>query len=147
MATTNLTAAQINEQLQATNHFIERGKASAMIKKFTTHKNRLFKTDKKYCTLPFNAPGLPNSITYNKAAISTLLNNTGCVGLRIYPAINIDNRFTLVIVGVDENGENIMEAESEIETGMNLQAQRAVVTGLVDEGQTSPPYPAPASQV
>lgn len=59
--------------------------------------------------MPFNAPALPHCITFNKDAISQLINNTGCVAVRMYPAINSNGQLTLVVVGVSETGENIIE--------------------------------------
>lgn len=44
-----------------------------------------------------------------KEPLLRLLNQTGCVGVRAYQAMEADGRPTLVMVGVDEHGEELLD--------------------------------------
>ena len=89
--------------------------------------------------MPFNAPALPHCITFNKDAINQIITMRG-VAVRMYPAINSNGQLTLVVVGVSETGENIIElADTNNAPSFGLQSQKTLASGLVDEGQTSPP--------
>ena len=46
---------------------------------------------------------LPVCETFNRAAFDTVLSKRGCVGLRIYFAMDETNLVKLVIVGVNDN--------------------------------------------
>ena len=48
---------------------------------------------------------------FKKSALERLLNQTGCVGMRIYYAMHPDGQPALILVGVDENGEELMDGE------------------------------------
>jgi hypothetical protein len=137
MKTTNKNnTGQAMQQLQATKHFISKKVAGVMIRKYRVIRNRIGGLQKM---MPLNLPVLPVSISYHGKAIRSLLATAGCCGIRIYPAINSNDELTLVLVGIDGKGENIYE-------GAGNTKQSAAKTGValvVDEGQTSPPYPAP----
>ena len=45
---------------------------------------------------------------FKRAALERLLNQPGCVGMRIYYGIHADGRPALVLVGVDEHGEELI---------------------------------------
>lgn len=44
--------------------------------------------------------------------IRRVLNEQGCVGIRVYYAIDDKGQRQLLIVGTDENGDNLLPAES-----------------------------------
>lgn len=48
---------------------------------------------------------------FGKTAISSILNQTGCVGMRIYNALLEDGAATYVLVGVDAAGEDLEDGE------------------------------------
>jgi hypothetical protein len=48
---------------------------------------------------------------FKKDALLRLLNQTGCVGVRMYHAMQEDGRPCLVLVGLDENGEELLDGE------------------------------------
>ncbi|MEN9948539.1 MAG: hypothetical protein RL106_1362 [Bacteroidota bacterium] len=41
--------------------------------------------------------------------VSQILSQTGCKGVRMYFALDADNQIQLVMVGVDENGDDMYE--------------------------------------
>jgi hypothetical protein len=62
---------------------------------------------------------LPLSETFDRAAIDTLLAQTGCEKMRIYYGMTEDYQLHAVLVGVDENNEdmlaeNLLESEEDI---------------------------------
>jgi hypothetical protein len=130
-----ISAEQAMEDLKARKHHVDSDVASSMVKKFKTFRTRLQTAQKTEGAVPKNTPELPVAVTYNKKAIQSLLKQPGCEGIRIYPAINGDNAMTFVLIGVDASGENLSG---------NVMAKDATSTKTVDEGQMSPPYPAPA---
>ncbi|MES2645439.1 MAG: hypothetical protein V4717_01090 [Bacteroidota bacterium] len=138
-----INAEQAMQDLMSRKHHVEQETASGMVKKFKTFRTKLATAKKNGSELPKNIPDLPTFITYNKKAIQKLLKNPECAGLRIYPAINADNFMTLVLVGVDEGGENILE--STLLASKAKSSSKSVTTLTVDEGQMSPPYPAPVN--
>jgi len=48
---------------------------------------------------------------FKKSALERLLNQTGCVGVRIYYGMHPDGQPALVLVGVDEYGEEMLDGE------------------------------------
>ena len=140
MATSKkISSEQAMEDLLSRKHHVNKDTAAAMVKKYKSFRTKLASAKKNGGDLPANTPDLPTFITYNKKAIQNLLKSSECAGLRIYPAINADNGLTLVLVGVDQAGENILES-----TLLAKANAKTVTTTTVDEGQMSPPYPAPA---
>lgn len=57
-------------------------------------------------------PGDLLSTTFNRRAFEQLLGQAGCVGLRVYQARHGDGSPTLVVVGVDAEGEDLAQAEA-----------------------------------
>lgn len=52
--------------------------------------------------------GNTDAVYLNKNIILQILNQEGCVGLRSYNAINASQQQTLVMVGVDANGNDMV---------------------------------------
>lgn len=141
MATSKkITAEQAMEDLSKRKHQVTQTTAASMVKKYKAFRTKLASASKNGTAIPATTPELPTFVTYNKKAIQGLLKKTGCAGIRIYPAINDANTLTFVLVAINEAGENILDDAAA--TG-NALAKPAGGT-VVDEGQTSPPYPGPA---
>lgn len=133
----NITLNAIQE-LQKINHFIARSSAIVMQRKYKAFRNRL---SKNKAALPFLFPSLPTCISYKKEAIKSLLSQKGCYGLRIYPGITKNNELTMIFVGFNKGGENMCIELPDAGVAVKATDKRSLV---VDEGQTSPPYPAPS---
>ena len=72
--------------------------------------------------------GYENSSSFiiGKTAIQQLLDQPGCVGVRFAEAINEAGFKSLVYVGIDEKGNNIVE-----ETSVNQHGDIAVTEGMI----------------
>ena len=58
--------------------------------------------------------GLGNTLlgqVYDQAVFEALKNQTGYAGIRIYYGLNSNEKFCLVLVGVDGNGNDISEGD------------------------------------
>jgi hypothetical protein len=86
-----------------TNHFISIEKAKQLTRKFKDNKKKIVKDEFKDKDL------LPNSETFDRAAFDRLLKQPGCAGLRFYFGMENDDKVTLVVVGVDENGNDMLK--------------------------------------
>ena len=70
----------------------------------------------------------PNCSTIGKDIILKTLSQPGCVGLRFYDAINEFGKKTLVYVGIDSKGKNILEYST-----VNEHGDIAVVEGMAND--------------
>ena len=138
MAKASKTAAKnAMAELKQQKHTIPKEDAEKMVKKYKQVRKKLNGLNEEQDQ---KLPAFPISVTYNKDAIDGLINLPGCVGVRIYPAVTKDNALTFVLVGVDAEGENIYGP------GTAKNAKQIASSGTVtDEGQMSPPYPAPTN--
>jgi len=137
------TRAGAAQDILQRQHGITKTTASAMVKRYKAFRNQVLLAQKGCQKLPFVMPELPLSLTFNREAVAGLLALEGCVGIRMYLAVNPQNMPTLVLSGVDGEGENILG------NGVAVVAAKSagkVVDVLLDEGQTCPPYP-PARNV
>lgn len=84
-----------------------------------------FQTAEKWIASYKNSPtkGTLNNVTYGVDLVKQLLSVQGCVGLRVYNAINDSGEATFVLMAVDKNGD-----------GINAQ------NSTMDLGTTCPPY-------
>jgi hypothetical protein len=71
-----------------------------------------------------------------KEIIEKAFSQPGCVGIRLYDAINEAGNKTLVCVGIDSKGKNIIEY-----TTVNEHGRIAVTEGLVFDRLNPPPPP------
>jgi hypothetical protein len=130
------------QELQSAKHAVSFETANGMVKQFKRFRNRMTRA-RQTGLLAGDVPHLPICLSFNKAAIYQLMKAPGCVGIRFYPAINNKQQLTLVIVGVDEMGENILPLKTNnnqlLAKGLEMEGS----SGLLDEGQASPPYPRP----
>jgi hypothetical protein len=140
---------QALEKLKTTHHRVDYDIAAGMVKAFRAFVGALSPNKKDA------RPSIPECLTFNKTAIQEILDKPGCVALRMYPAIKEENgakTFTLVLVGVDDDGENLIIKPTEFVKGAaqsaTISAKTASTTGsggsgTYDETQTCPPYPKP----
>ncbi len=56
-------------------------------------------------------PGDSISVAFNKAAIAGIMDQSGCVGLRMYFALTDEGKETVVLVGVDEKGNDLFKGQ------------------------------------
>ncbi|MDA0973073.1 MAG: hypothetical protein O2867_04985 [Bacteroidetes bacterium] len=72
------------------------------------------------------APELPASF-YRSSIINTILNNEGCFGIRVYPALNAKaNTLTTMIIGIDKDGK---ELASDFASKYTYQMFKGVLNG------------------
>lgn len=58
-----------------------------------------------------NFPNATKAVYYTADVYEDLLAQAGCVGIRIYNAINEDNKLTNVLVGVDRDGNDLVNGK------------------------------------
>lgn len=61
---------------------------------------------------------LPICETFEKSEVLTILNQTGCTGLRAYLGLNEAGQVNLVLVGVNENDEDMLDNSYVLERGI-----------------------------
>ena len=66
------------------------------------------------------------SYIIGKNALQQLMNQPNCVGIRFVDAVNESGEKTLVYVGIDEKGKNIIES-----TSVNQHGDIAVTEGMI----------------
>ncbi len=140
MSTTKITPQEAVADLKKRDQKITKSKAVAMVKKFKSQSEKIT---------------YPDFLSYNGEAITKLLSQEGCIGLRIYPAVNDNNEFTLVMVGIDGENNNILLDSGSAETmSTSVEKSTSAVAAetveadgdeILDEGQASPPYPPPTN--
>ena len=58
-----------------------------------------------------NFPNATKAVYYTADVYQDILAQAGCVGIRIYNAINEDNKLTNVLVGVDRDGNDLVNGK------------------------------------
>ncbi len=115
-----------------TDQFISLDKAKKLLGKFKKDKDKVLKDEFKGKNI------LPDSETFEWAPINTLMNLPKCTGLRIYFGMEEDDKVSLVIVGVDENGMDILDPIALNTT--SLASDSTVMTDpIVENGTKCPP--------
>ncbi len=87
-------------------HFISQSDGKKMIQKFKEEKEKLLKDEYKDKDI------LPFSETFERAAFDRLLSQPGCIGIRVYYAMDKEQKVNLVVMGTDENGQDILPADA-----------------------------------
>lgn len=117
-----------------TGQFISLEKAKQLIKKFKVDKDKIVKDEYKGKNL------LPNSETFDRYAIDTLLQLPGCTKIRIYFGMEEDDKVSLVIVGVDKDGKDILSPTTLKDSSQSIASVEVTVDEpIVENGAKCPP--------
>lgn len=100
------------------NHLITLQEAKSLTERYRNLKDTV--TNEAY------KDSLSISETFDADAIQTILNQPGCKGFRAYFGMNEENKVCLVLVGVNELNEDIIDPN-----GNNV---------IVEKGKLCPPY-------
>lgn len=106
---------QYQTNLQNVNHFISIEAAQSLIERFASNRNDII--DGNFS----EADPFSSCSTFDKTSIISLLNQDGCIGLRIYSGMYDDltteekkGKIVFVLCGVDENGNDLnLDPETE----------------------------------
>ena len=111
------------------------------LKELTTHyaknKNKILKDE-----FHDNAI-LPTCETFERAAFDQLLAQEGCVGIRIYYGMDEESNVKLVVVGVDENDQDIRQSASGLRKVKTDDTMGEPVLALSDSIRCPPYCPPP----
>ena len=88
-------------------NFITLANASQMTATFRQNRETIL--DSNYQ----NQDILPISETFEKSHIESILAQTGCVGLRMYPGMGTDLKTHAIFVGVNENDEDMIQVPNQ----------------------------------
>jgi hypothetical protein len=75
-----------------------------------------------------NELGESKSYIIGRSIIDQILAQPGCVGLRIFDAVNEEGNKTLVYVGIDSKGNNLLEF-----TSVNTHGKIVVTEGMIGD--------------
>ncbi len=99
----------VTNQVPGNSHFISVSTAADMTSTYRAERENILATAFK------NQDILPLSETFNRTALDVLLARSGCEGIRIYYGMDENLLLHAILVGVDENNEDILPAPSLIE--------------------------------
>lgn len=87
---------------------------------------------------------IPDSETFNRTAIDRLLALPGCVGIRIYTGMDEEYKLRLILVGVNDKGEDLIIPST---TTASLTATTLSDGEVVEDGIRCPPKCPPPSDL
>lgn len=122
-------------------HFISLDKAKEMTKKYRDEKENILIRELRDMGI------MPVCETFNREAFDTLLQEEGCVGLRIYPGMDEYLKIRLIIVGVNAKGEDILPSGSS--SSLSNLAPAGDGNEIVEDGMRCPticPPPSPLNE-
>lgn len=96
---------------QLTSHKITLGKAKQMTRRYREHKDQILKPEFAGRDI------LAISDTISRDAIERLLAQPGCVAMRIYYGMDEEQRIKPILVGVNENNEDMLRVQSTAASG------------------------------
>jgi hypothetical protein len=118
-----------------TNHFISLQTGIDMTTLYRQEKENILATAYK------NQNILPISETFDRTAIDTLLAETGCAAVRIYYGMSEDLLIHAIIVGVDENNEDILPSEANVLSNSVETDESILEQGVRCPEDCAPPSP------
>lgn len=116
-----------------TSQFITLEKAKQLVGKFKKEKDKIVKDEYKGKHL------LPYSETFDRSVIDFLLAQPGCASLRIHFGMEEDDKVSLVIVGVDANGNDILTPVALNEASSTTETVTTLTDPIVENGTKCPP--------
>ncbi|MDB5191487.1 MAG: hypothetical protein JWQ96_1050 [Segetibacter sp.] len=120
----------LTNHVPSSNHVISLADAVTMTTRYRKNRETVLKT------IYVADAVLPTCETFNKAAFSTYMNNEACKAIRIYYGMDEDLCLHAILVGVNEDNEDMVETESLLEADDEV---------ILEEGQRCPPMCPPAS--
>lgn len=130
-ASSNLFFMSIIKTLPTNDHFISLQHAAEMTTRYRQNKEEILAPAYQAQNI------LPNSETFNRAAIEKLLSGKDCAAIRIYYGMDESLKSHAILVGVNEMNEDILPSFSNQLTGTN--------EPIVEEGQRCPDFCPPGS--
>lgn len=97
--------------LPGEDHLISLDKAKEMTALFRAQKENILDPDLRGQNI------LSICETFNRSIFDTILAETGCVALRLYFGMNPELQLRVIIVGVDENNNDILPSSAEGKDG------------------------------
>ena len=116
-------------------HSISQDKLQELTSHYQKNKNNILKEEFH------DKATLPTCETFDRAAFDQLLAQEGCVGIRIYYGMDEESNVKLVAVGVDENDQDILKANSNINQIKSAETDEPVFA--LSDGLRCPPYCTP----
>ena len=92
--------------MSTTKHSIAVDKATELTSRYEKNRNKILKEEFKGKDI------LPLSETFDRASFDQLLSQEGCVGVRIYFGMDEKQEVSLVLRGVDKDGQDIYPANN-----------------------------------
>ena len=84
---------------------------------------------------------LPLSETFDRAAIDAILGQTGCTGFRIYYGMTEDLLVHAILVGVNENNEDILPSSKNVLSDSATTDEAILEQGVRCPEDCAPPSP------
>ena len=121
----------------STKHSISPDRLKELTNRYEENKTKILKDE-------YHGNGiLPTCETFERAAFDQLLAQEGCVGIRIYYGMDEESNVKLVVVGVDENDQDIRQSASNLRKVKNDNAVNEPVFALSDSLRCPPYCPPP----
>jgi hypothetical protein len=121
----------------STKHSISLDRLNELTARYDRNKTKILKDE-------FHDNGtLPTCETFDRAAFDQLLAQEGCVGIRIYYGMDEDLNIKLVVVGVDENDQDIRQSTSNLRNVKTNDTINEPVFALSDSLRCPPYCPPP----
>ena len=118
-----------------TNHFISLQTGIEMTTLYRQEKENILASAYKDQNI------LPISETFDRAAFDTLLGETGCTAVRIYYGMSEDLLVHAIIVGVDENNEDILPSHENVLSNSAETDESILEQGVRCPEDCAPPSP------